>query len=75
MSGGNCHLCERQFSLISTIRHAYYEEKRKQKNKFYLLDIDGNSGKKDFFDKHWVYNSNTKNIRILCELKQQMKDD
>ena len=31
MSGGNCHLCERQFSLISTIRHAYYEEKRKQK--------------------------------------------
>ena len=51
------------------------EEKRKQKNKFYLLDVDGNSGKKDFFDKHWVYDSNTKNIRILCELKQQMKDD
>lgn len=63
------------FGYIDSNLHKQIEEKRKQKNKFYLLDVDGNSGKKDFFDKHWVYDSNTKNIRILCELKQQMKDD
>jgi hypothetical protein len=31
MSGGSCHLCERQFRVIAAVRHAYYEEKRKQK--------------------------------------------
>ncbi|BEG57719.1 hypothetical protein NHP21005_14070 [Helicobacter sp. NHP21005] len=44
------------------------QHQRQDKNRFYLLDINGNSGAKHAFDKHWVYDSHRQNIRVLCEL-------
>ncbi len=47
-------------------------QKRKEENKFYLLDVDGNFGVKDLFDKHWVYNSNSKSLKVLYEMKKNV---
>ena len=47
-------------------------QKRKEENKFYLLDVNGNSGVKDLFDKHWVYNSNSKSLKVLYEMKKNV---
>lgn len=47
-------------------------QKRKEENKFYLLDVDGNFGVKDLFDKHWVYNANSKSLRVLYEMKKNV---
>ncbi|WP_235895376.1 vWA domain-containing protein, partial [Helicobacter mehlei] len=44
------------------------QNKRQDKNRFYLLDVNGNSGAKRAFDKHWVYDSRSQNIRVLCKL-------
>ncbi|WP_240328612.1 VWA domain-containing protein [Helicobacter suis] len=48
------------------------QQKRKDENHFYLLDIDGNSGAKRAFDKHWVYDSHNKNTRVLCQLQESL---
>lgn len=48
------------------------KQKRKEENKFYLLDVDGNFGVKDLFDKHWVYNSNSKSLKVLYEMKKNV---
>ncbi|WP_240337851.1 vWA domain-containing protein [Helicobacter suis] len=48
------------------------QQKRKDKNHFYLLDINGNSGAKHAFDKHWVYDSHNKNTRVLCQLQESL---
>ncbi len=48
------------------------KQKRKEENKFYLLDVDGNFGVKDLFDKHWVYNSNSKSLKVLYEMKAKL---
>ena len=47
-------------------------QKRKEENKFYLLDVDGNFGVKDLFDKHCVYNSNSKSLKVLYEMKKNV---
>lgn len=47
-------------------------QKRKEENKFYLLDVNGNSGAKELFDKHWVYNANSKSLRVLYEMKKNV---
>lgn len=47
-------------------------QKRKEENKFYLLDVNGNSGAKELFDKHWVYNSNSKSLKVLYEMKTKI---
>lgn len=47
-------------------------QKRKEENKFYLLDVNGNSGAKELFDKHWVYNSNSKSLKVLYEMKKNV---
>lgn len=57
------------FGSISQNLANKMQEYRKKKNRFYLLDINGHSGVKQFFDKHWVYNSNTRNVRVLAEMK------
>lgn len=61
------------FGYISNSLEQKMRQKRKEKNKFYLLDVNGNSGAKRFFDKHWVYDSNSKNVRVLCEMKEEME--
>ncbi|WP_240329592.1 VWA domain-containing protein [Helicobacter suis] len=48
------------------------QQKRRDENHFYLLDIDGNSGAKRAFDKHWVYDSHNKNTRVLCQLQESL---
>ncbi|WP_233708051.1 hypothetical protein [Helicobacter felis] len=48
------------------------QNKRQDKNRFYLLDVNGNSGAKHAFDKHWVYDSRNQNIRTLCELSNDL---
>ncbi|WP_233710934.1 VWA domain-containing protein [Helicobacter salomonis] len=48
------------------------QNKRQDKNRFYLLDVNGNSGAKHAFDKHWVYDSHSQNIRVLCELSNDL---
>ncbi|WP_233710488.1 VWA domain-containing protein [Helicobacter salomonis] len=48
------------------------QHKRQDKNRFYLLDVNGNSGAKHAFDKHWVYDSHSQNIRVLCELSHDL---
>ncbi|WP_233703756.1 vWA domain-containing protein [Helicobacter felis] len=48
------------------------QNKRQDKNRFYLLDVNGNSGAKHAFDKHWVYDSHNQNIRTLCELSNDL---
>ena len=47
-------------------------QKRKEENKFYLLDVNGNSGAKELFDKHWVYNANSKSLKVLYEMKKNV---
>ncbi|EMZ40777.1 hypothetical protein C826_00611 [Helicobacter bilis WiWa] len=55
------------FGYIPDDLERQMQNQRQKDNKFYLLDINGNSGKKTFFDKHWIYNAQTQNINTLYE--------
>ncbi|WP_257938941.1 von Willebrand factor type A (vWA) domain-containing protein [Campylobacter lari] len=46
------------------------QEQREKENKFYLLDIDGSSGAKTIFDKHWEYSTTNQNVKILYEMSK-----
>ncbi|HEC1803421.1 TPA: hypothetical protein R1720_000358, partial [Campylobacter lari] len=45
------------------------EKQREQENKFYLLDINGCDKVKTIFDKHWKYDTSTKIITTLYDIK------
>lgn len=53
------------FGYIPNDLEKQMQNQRQKDNKFYLLDIEGNSGKKTFFDKHWVYDARTQDIKTL----------
>lgn len=53
------------FGDISSDLKRQIQAQRQKDNKFYLLDIDGNSGEKRVFDKHWVYDTRTQGIKGL----------
>ena len=62
------------FGYIPNDLEKQMQIQRQKDNKFYLLDIDGNSGKKTFFDKHWIYNAQTQNINTLYESIADMRN-
>lgn len=53
------------FGHISSTLEKQMQAQRKGGNKFYLLDINGRSGAKKFFDIHWLYNTKSDNTRVL----------
>lgn len=62
------------FGYIPNDLEKQMQNQRQKDNKFYLLDINGNSGKKTFFDKHWVYDARTQNINTLYESIADMRN-
>ncbi|WP_235853002.1 VWA domain-containing protein [Helicobacter labacensis] len=60
------------FGTLNSHLEQQMRQKRQDKNRFYLLDVNGNSGAKHAFDKHWVYDSQKQNIRVLCELSNDL---
>lgn len=53
------------FGSISSTLEKQMQAQRAKKNKFYLLDINGSSGAKKFFDIHWLYSTRSDNTRVL----------
>ena len=56
------------FGHISNTLIQQMQAQRQKKNKFYLLDIAGSSGAKEFFDIHWQYNTHSKNVQVLHKI-------
>ncbi len=47
------------------------QNQRYKGNRFYLLDVDGNSGEKTFFDTHWAYNTGTQKAQVLYAMEDR----
>ena len=47
------------------------QKQREAENRFYLLDINGNSGAKKIFDKHWEYDSRSQNLKELYAMSKE----
>lgn len=48
------------------------KEQREKDNRFYLLDIEGISAPKNLFDKHWIFDSSSQEIKTLFEIKEEL---
>lgn len=56
------------FGSISDSLSKQMQAQRQKNNKFYLLDVDGSSSAKKFFDTHWKYDTYSKNVKVLYNM-------
>lgn len=60
------------FGGVSEDLEQEIKEQREKDNRFYLLDIGGISAPKNLFDKHWIFDSGSQEIKTLYEIKEEL---